>query len=271
MQLRFLSQFKKNEAASQVVVADVSTIGIAGVKVPGSADYMRKVRSVTTQHFKQNNHPNIIEIQPGFNPFVQLSEQKRSEIVENCLVDAVKKLSEAGANFVIIPDDTLHNHIHDVRKRTPHVSVLGTGDVVPRACMQQRFATIGIMGDPLVMANTQYRAAFEYAGVKAILPDDEDKELLKDSLTVLAMTPVGTMHQQTLDDLTAIATRLKEKGCQAIVLASPKLSPFLNKETCGLPILDTTLILAEVAVKKAEFIQQEQMSSRMVNKLRAAL
>lgn len=272
MQLRFVSEFNKKKDASPIAAVDVSTIGIAGVKLPGFVDYMRKVRSVTTAHFTQHTHPNIIQIQPAVNPAIGISEQKRLEMLENHLVDAVKTLAEAGANFVIIPDDTLHNHIKNVRKRAPHISVISTGDVVPRACMQQGFVKIGIMGNPLVMANDKYREEFAYTGIHAIVPDQNDQALIQDALTVLSLTPAKTIHQETLNDLIAVAARLKEEGCDAIVVACPILSKLLNKKMCGLPVLDTTLILAGVAVQKAEeFLQQKKMSSSRVNGLRAAL
>ncbi len=268
MHIRFVSQMNRNNRVCDNSVSKVVTVGIADVKLPGFVDYEKTIRSVTTQHFSQSDHPNIIQHQVDCNFLETPLDFTRSVIVEQRLVDAISKLAAVKANLILIPDSRLSNYVRRIRQRFPELTILSVADIVPKACMQMQHAKVGLMGDQFVMANYSFRSEFEYTGIRTVVPCRQSQKSMQDALIVLRHTPVGYMHQDTLNGLIAVVSELKDEGCDAVVVTHPIVAAFLKKSNCGVPIIDTTAMLAEVAVNKVRSIHQEQISC---NRLRASL
>lgn len=233
---------------------NLPTIGIAGVTIPGAIDCVNKINQKVRGNFEHHNHPNIILHQPNFGPTHHAQLDGRWDLVENRLIESIEQLAKAGADFIIIPANTVHKVIDNVKKRSP-IPVLSILDRVAAECQQHNLKKVGILGTQWTMADHLYQKALDIRNIEEIIPTPEDQSIVQKAIFE-ELIPTGKVKPTTLASLLAVIERLKINGCDGIVLACTELPLVLNQENCGILTLDTTAILAESAVQHALTLMQ---------------
>jgi aspartate racemase len=198
-------------------------------------------------NFEHHHHPNIILHQQNFGPTHNAQNQGRWDIVENRLIESIDALVNSGADFVIIPANTVHKVIDNIKKRST-VLVISMIDRVAAECHHHNLKKVGILGTRWTMADHLYQKQLGMHNIEEVIPSRGDQDIVQKAIFE-ELISAGKVKPQTLDALLAVTQRLKAKGCDGIVLACTELPLVLNKENCGILTLDTTAILAEGAVQ----------------------
>lgn len=227
---------------------NMPTIGVVGVTIPGAIDCINKINQKSREYFDHHIHPNIILHQLNFALTHQAQNLGRWDKVEERLMESIEALEKAGVDFIIIPANTIHKVIDSLQARStiPIISML---DVFSAACEQLKIKKIGIMGTRWTMADHLYFSVLKARNVEEIIPSNEDQKIIQDAIFE-ELIPKGQASDKTLSNLLKVVDRLKQQHCDGIALACTELPLVLNEKNCGLPVLDTTAILAEAAVKK---------------------
>lgn len=228
---------------------DLPTIGIAGVTIPGAMDCMSKINQKCRKYFPQYEHPNILLHQLNFHPTHRAQNEGRWDIVEDRLVESITTLKKGGADFVVIPANTVHKVIDGIQRRSP-IPVISILDAVADQCQQEQLHKIGIMGTRWTMADRLYQQSLLARGIKELIPSAEDQILIQQAI-FSELIPTGSASKKTVMCLLEVVGRMQAMGCDGVALACTELPLVLNTKNCGMPALDTTAILAEAAVKKS--------------------
>jgi len=225
------------------------TIGVLGVTIPGAADCVSKINQKSRNYFFHHEHPNIILHQLNFRPTHDAQNQEQWDIVEARIMESVQALTRSGADFIIIPANTVHKVIDNLQRKSeiPIVSML---DVVADACSELRLKKVCVLGTRWTMTDHLYLAPFKERGIEEIIPDENDRAIIQQSI-FSELIPTGTVTKSTMNNLLSVVEKAKRMHCDGIALACTELPLVLNQNNCGIPALDTTLILAEAAVKRA--------------------
>lgn len=228
---------------------NMPTIGVVGVTIPGAVDCINKINQRAQKYFDQYNHPNIILHQLNFAPLHEAQNSDRWDIVEDRLMESIEALNRLGANFVIIPANTIHKVISSLQSRSviPIISIL---DVVADFCEKAGLKKVGIMGTHWTMADHLYSEALKAKGIQEIIPISADQKIVQNAI-FKHLIPKGTADDKIISDLLEVVDHLKKQGCDGIALACTELPLVLNEENCGISVMDTTAILADAALKKA--------------------
>lgn len=250
--------FFLEKSKNQSTMINIPTIGIAGVTIPGAIDCVNKINRKIHGNFKSHNHPNIILHQPNFGPTHQAQNHGQWDIVENRLIESIKQLEKSGADFVIIPANTVHRVIDNVKKRAA-IPVLSILDQVVAECQRHNLKKVGILGTRWTMADHLYQKTLGIHNIEEIIPTPEDQKIVQGAIFE-ELIPTGNVKPTTLTLLLSVVERLKINGCDGIILACTELPLVLNKENCGILALDTTDILAESAVQYALALMQEHQN-----------
>jgi len=247
-----LFQGKPNNQLNNII--NLPTIGIAGVTIPGAVDCVNKINQKVHGKFDHHQHPNIIMHQPNFAPTHHAQNHNRWDIVESRLIESVEILSKSGADFIIIPANTVHKVIDNVKKKSA-IPVLSILDVVAAECERHQLKKVGILGTRWTMAEHLYQQSLQLYNIEEIIPSEVDQDIIQKAIFD-ELIPTGNLKAQTLSLLLTITEKLKINGCDGIVLACTELPLVLNKGNCGMFTLDTTAILAEAAVQYALNLMQ---------------
>jgi len=89
----------------------------------------------------------------------------------------------------------------------------------------------------------------ERAGLSVIVPDadgrNELQRMIVDELTV------GRIEPRSRDSCVAIVQQLRDQGAEAIIVACTELPLLIQQEHSLLPLLDTTALHVEAALRLA--------------------
>lgn len=239
-------------AQEQQEIKKHATIGIAGVSIPGAVDCIQKINLLCPGYFQQQGNPTILMHQPNFSIFQQAFRLEKWDIVSSELLASIDCLKKMGADFVIIPANTVHRVIAEVQEHSS-IPVLNMLQVVSEECRRQRLTKVGVLGTSWTMAGHLYRDVLKNHNVDELIPTDDEQKIIQDAI-FLELIPTGRATPETLSALLQIVKSLKNRGCDGIILACTELPLVLNEKNCEMAVVDTTAVLAEAALKQASAI-----------------
>lgn len=250
--MKFFTQMVK-QVGHKRFISVMPTIGVAGVTIPGALDCIGKINRFSREVFESHQHPNIVLNQPDFSVTHHAQSEGKWPIVANRLKASIQSLADSGADFAIIPANTVHRVIDEVQAQSP-IPVLNMLDIVSDECQAQGFKKVAVFGTRWTMADHLYQVPFEKRGITEVIPSDEDQAMIQKAI-FSELIPNGTASPDTLAALLRIVDTMKALGCDAIALACTELPIVLNANNCGMAVLDTNELLAKAAVNQAKRLE----------------
>jgi len=236
------------------------TIGIAGVTIPGAVDCINKINQFSRESFEEFRRPNIKLDQPDFYPTHEAQIESKWSVVADRLVASIQSLAKSGADFAIIPANTVHIVIDDIQKRAS-IPVLNMLEIVSDTCHKTRRKTVGVLGTRWTMSGHLYQKPFEKVGITEMIPTDDEQHIIQRAI-FSELIPRACASNETVRDLLRVVKRMKDSGCDAIILACTELPLVLNTDNCGIPALDTTAILAQAAIAESVRLMTKSVDNK---------
>jgi aspartate racemase len=168
--------------------------------------------------------------------------------VADLMLDSAEKLARTGADFLICPDNTIHQAFPRFAGRSPR-PWLHIADEVASEAARAGFQRLGVLGTRSLMESPVYPDAFAKRGLEVVIPEDPDREVVDrtifDELVKGLFTPAARARFSVIID------RLASEGCDAIVMGCTEIPLLLYAQDSSLPLLDSTRILARAALARA--------------------
>ncbi|MBE7418344.1 MAG: amino acid racemase [Ideonella sp.] len=168
--------------------------------------------------------------------------------VGDLMLDSARKLAAIGADFMICPDNTIHQALPVVRARSPK-PWLHIAEVVADEALQRGHRRLGITGTRWLVEGEVYPAALAGRGLAAVRPDaaarDELHRIIMDELVC------GVREPDSVTALQRVIAALARDGCDAVVLGCTELPLVIDDTNSPLPVLDSTRLLARAALRHA--------------------
>lgn len=225
---------------------DVRHIGIVAGSAEGAALCYRTICREAETFLGPHAHPEISMHSFSLRSYLELIEADRWGDVADLLSESSSKLARAGADFIVCPNNTLHRVFDAVRSP---ISWLHIADVVAAEAFKQGSRRVGLLGTRSVMEGSVYRTKLERVGVDLKLPDAFDQARIHaDILTEMIR---GHLSDAARCNLYMVIRKMKEQGCDAVILGCTELPLFVTEEQSVLPLLDSTRLLAEAAIRHA--------------------
>lgn len=161
--------------------------------------------------------------------------------VGELMLESAEKLRKAGADFLICPDNTIHQALNLVRDRSP-LPWLHIADSIADEARARGFKRIGLLGTKWLVGSTVYPAEY-------VRPSPEEREeisrIIMEELVCSTFKPESVAYHQR------VIERLKQQGCDAVALCCTEIPLIINDGNSALPTLDSTRLLARAALKRA--------------------
>jgi len=168
--------------------------------------------------------------------------------VAELMLSSAEKLAKAGADFLICPDNTIHQSFDLVAHRSPrpwlHIAV-----EVANEAKRHGYKRLGVLGTRSLMDGPVYRETLKAAGIEHRVPGAEQRERIH--RIIFDELVQGTFLPRTQTYFTEVIRSLKDEGCDAVALACTEIPLLMTQEQSPLPMLDSTRILARAALRKA--------------------
>lgn len=222
-------------------------IGILGGMGPlATASFFADVISVCQTKYgaeQDTDYPKIFLYNTALYGFNETGFSK-PDLVREQLISDTKKLENWGADFIVIPCNTVHFFIGDMRSelKIPIISIVdSTIDKIKKT----NFKKIGILSSLSSRELGLYEKKLVNNGFEIIITTKEEQRLLDSVVLAVMSGNHGKMEKEILVD---VINRMKKNGAEAIILGCTELPLVIHKEDSPLFLFNTIHILAEYAV-----------------------
>ena len=224
-------------------------IGIVGCSSEGAALCYRTICLEAEPLMGRHAHPQITLHNYCLADYMKLIEPKADwkKVAELMLLSA-EALKRAGADFVITPDNTIHEALPHVLPRSP-LPWLHIAEEVGREAQRQGYDTVGITGTKYLVNGPVYREKLKAMNIAYVLPSRDQQENINS--IIFDELVRGQQKLESLFYFQQVIERLKGSGCDAVVLGCTELPLLVGDEESVLPVLDSTRILARAALRHA--------------------
>jgi len=168
--------------------------------------------------------------------------------VAELMLGSAEKLAKAGADFLICPDNTIHQAFDLVEHRSPRPWLHIAREVAAEA-KRRGYRRLAVLGTRYLMEGPVYREALKAAGIEHRVPGAEQRarinSIIFDELVNGQFLPRSLVYH------VEVIRELKDEGCDAVVLGCTEIPLLVTAEDSPLPALDSTRLLARAAVRKA--------------------
>ena len=223
-------------------------IGIVACSSEGASLCYRTICVEGAALLGPHAHPEVSMHTPSLADYVACLERGDWAGVGALMLASAEKLAKIGADFLICPENTIHQAFDHVAPRSP-LPWLHIAEVVAAEAAERGFRRLALTGTAWLVASDVYPEKLAAHGLAYEQPDpDECKEInriIMDELVCSVFKPDSTAYvQQTIN-------RLKQAGCDSVILGCTELPLIVDDVNSPLPTLDSTRLLARAALRRA--------------------
>jgi aspartate racemase len=164
------------------------------------------------------------------------------------MLASAQKLASIGADFLICPDNTIHQALKYVEPRTP-LPWLHIADVVADEAVQQRFRRLGLTGTRWLVESAVYPDKLTARGLEYVRPNEEESEEI--NRIIMNELVNGVFTPDAVASFQRVMGRMKHEGCDAVILGCTEIPLIMSDANSPLPTLDSTRLLARAALRRA--------------------
>jgi len=223
-------------------------VGIVACSAEGAALCYRTISIEGMKLMGKHTHPEITVHTFSLSEYMRYIEVGNWEAVADLMLSSVTKLAKVGADFAICPDNTIHQAFDLVIQKSP-IPWLHIAEEVTAEAKRQNYKRLGILGTRFLMESQVYPAKLAAVGMEYRIPEAKERELI--NKIILEELVYGRFSSEARDYLNEVIRGLKDRVCDAVVLGCTEIPLLLTQESCLLPILDSTRLLARSALAKA--------------------
>ena len=185
---------------------------------------------------------------PPFIKYVQRLEKNDWQGVGDLMLASATRLAAIGADFLICPDNTIHQALPSVECRSP-LPWLHIAEVVATESSRRGFRRLGLTGTRWLVDSEVYPEKLVTRGIDYVRPGSAERAEM--SRIIMEELVAGVFKAEAVAYLQGVIRGLKDAGCDAVVLGCTEIPLVINDANSPLPTLDSTRLLARAAIRRA--------------------
>lgn len=215
-------------------------IGILACSAEGASLCYRTICAEGVQLLGiEHAHPEISVHSQSLADYVACIDKNDWKGVGELMLASANKLAKIGADFLIFPDNTIHQALPYIQLPLPYLHI---AQVVSAQAEKLGYKQIGLTGTKWLVESDVYPASY-------IRPTKQEREeinrIIMDELVPGIFKPEAVKYFQD------VIRRLKDQGCDAVILGCTEIPLIMNDTNSPLPTLDSTRLLARAALHKS--------------------
>ncbi len=223
-------------------------IGIVACSAEGAALCYRTVCTEAPALMGEYAHPEVsMHTHPLSEYMVHILSENWTEVAA-LMLSSVRKLATIGADFAMCPDNTIHAAFELVTAQSP-IPWIHIAEAVAREAKTKGFSNLAITGTKYLMTGPVYSKILQRFGISLLIPDEDDREKIN---TIIFKELVnGIFREESRLYFNEVIQKLRDRGCDAVVLGCTEIPLLVDPDDCPLPPLDSTRLLARAALKES--------------------
>jgi aspartate racemase len=223
-------------------------IGIVACSAEGAALCYRTICAEGASLLGAHAHPEISMHTPSLADYVACLERSDLGGVGELMLASASKLAKTGADFLICPDNTIHQAFPYVEARSPlpwlHIAEVVAADAVARG-----FRRLGLTGTRWLVDSEVYPEKLAARGLEYRRPSAAERA--EANRIIMEELVYGVFKPESVARFRRVIGGMKEEGCDAVILGCTEIPLIINDANSPLPTLDSTRLLAQAALRRA--------------------
>ena len=223
-------------------------IGIVACSAEGAALCYRSICQGGAELLGPHKHPEISLHSHSLGDYMECIYRDDWQGVGELMLSSANKLAKIGADFLICPDNTIHQALPYIEQRLP-LKWLHIAESVAAEAVGRRFRRLGLTGTRYLVDSEVYPEKLRAHNLEFVRPNPEEKQeinrIIMDELVYGIFKPAAVATFQR------VMQRMKDEGCDAVILGCTEIPLIMNDANSPLPTLDSTRLLARAALERA--------------------
>jgi aspartate racemase len=221
-------------------------IGIAACSAEGAALCYRTICSEAQSIMGRHWHPEVSLHNHPLGKYIETLEGKGGwQGVAQLMIDSSVRLASMGADFIICPDNTIHQAFDTTVASSP-VPWLHIAEVVAREAQTKNLKKLGVLGTRYLMDGPVYQLKLEAVEIGWETPSESDKKEI--NRIIFEELVNGKFNDNSRRFLQEVIDVLKQRGCDGVILGCTEIPLLIEQHDSTLPVLDSTRLLARAAL-----------------------
>lgn len=228
--------------------SEMKHIGILAHSFEGATLCYRTTCLEGVRRLGPHLHPEVTMTGIAMHYMMDAYEADDHRRVRDIFQPDISKLAAVGADFFICPDNTAHIAL-ELQGEDFALPCLHIGEVVAEQAKAEGRRKVAILGTKYTMTGPVYPSALGRRGIDWAVPDEAERALIND--IIFGELCLGVFKDSSRDAYLKIIQRLAGEGCDSVALVCTEIPLLITADASPLPILDSTRLLAAVAVEVA--------------------
>ncbi len=228
----------------------MKTIGlIGGMSWESSIEYYRIINETVRDKLGGLHSAKSVMVSVDFAEIETLQHAGAWDELTARMIDAARQVQAGGGDFVVICTNTMHKMADDVAAAID-IPLLHIADATAARIKARGLGAIGLLGTRFTMEEDFYKGRLvNNHDLNVLIPDENERadvhRIIYDELVV------GDIRPESKARYIEIMQHLAARGAQGVILGCTEIGLLVGQEDIDIPVFDTTLIHAQVAVDYA--------------------
>jgi aspartate racemase len=223
-------------------------IGIVACSAEGAALCYRTICAEGAALLGTHDHPEVSMHTHSLAEYMKCIYRSDWQGVGELMLSSANKLAKSGADFLICPDNTIHQALPFIEARSPK-PWLHIAEVVAAQATERGFRRIGLTGTRWLVESEIYPEKLSGRGLEYLRPNPAEREEI--NRIIFDELVCGVFKPEAVSYFQQVIGRMKGEGCDAVVLGCTEIPLIMNDANSPLPTLDSTRLLARAALRRA--------------------
>ena len=202
-----------------------------------------------------HDHPEISMHTHSLAKYMKCIDREDWEGVGDLMLSSAHKLAQIGAEFLVCPDNTIHQAFAYVQAKSP-LPWLHIVDSVADEAMKHGFRRLALTGTRWLLQGEVYPERLVARGLEYVRPNADEREEI--NRIIMDELVCGIFKPEAVTSFQRMIERLKdEEGCDAVVLGCTEIPLIMSDRNSPLPTLDSTRLLARAALRRVGALDGE--------------
>jgi aspartate racemase len=223
-------------------------IGIVACSAEGASLCYRTICVEGAKQLGPHAHPEVSMHTHSLADYMHSVYRGDWQGVAELMLSSANKLASIGADFLICPDNTIHQALPLVAPKSP-LPWLHIAEVVAAEAVKRGFRCLGLTGTRWLVESGVYPEKLTARGLQYLRPNDAERDEI--NRIIMDELVCGIFRPEAVAYFRDVIGRLKTEGCDAAVLGCTEIPLIVTDANSPLPTLDSTRLLARAALRRA--------------------
>ncbi|HEY0428085.1 MAG TPA: aspartate/glutamate racemase family protein [Pyrinomonadaceae bacterium] len=218
---------------------------IGGTSWVSTIDYYRYINRLANERLGGLNYARILLYSLSFNEVKTLADASDWDALGELFSGIARNLENAGAEAIVLCANTTHI-IAETVERSTRIPLIHIADSTAKEILKRNLKRVALLGTKFTMDNDFYKKRLAQYGIEAIIPNDEERDFIHDSIFEELGKDIFTA--KTKRKYLEIIENLRLRGAEGVIFGCTEIPMLLKPDDCDIPSFDTTMIHARYAV-----------------------